>query len=251
MPVRKITDKIIRTELVAWIRSGAPFHKGIALLSLHAPEIKAKTQKELNQAICNLLGITESKFLTVIHQYAKENKEKRRVESKDPQTIQRQPANRPKRRFRQEWPFLSEPECPKELKLLAADKLTAYENYVNAHEKLFDCGDLDECLATAQEVVNNYKENRLIYQELEYYREHGKVLGKHSVFKSTKRYEHLKGLNVIELVKLAEKTLPHRIWRIENEIKKGDKPHLLPEREKRLRQAQAELAEVKRLLGVE
>lgn len=250
MPVRKITDTNKRLLLVNWIRSGAPFHQGMALLQNHFPEMKVKTKENLQNTVQDLLGITESKFLSVIHQYAKENQKKSRPKSENEETVQVQSTYRPKRRFRQEWPFLSKPECPKELKLLAADKLTAYENYVAGHKKLFDCADLDQCLATAQQVVNNYKENRLIYQELEYYREHGKVLGKHSVFKSSKRYEHLKGLNVIELVKLAEKTLPHRIWRIENEIKKGDKPHLLPEREKRLRQAQAELAEVKRLLGI-
>jgi hypothetical protein len=98
-------------------------------------------------------------------------------------------------------------------------------------------------------VVENYLENRLIYEELEYYGKNGSILGKHRIFDQYKKYQRLRGYNVIELVKLHEKTLPHRIWRIESEIKKGDKPHLTGERQKRLQEVQAELAEVKRLLN--
>jgi hypothetical protein len=98
-------------------------------------------------------------------------------------------------------------------------------------------------------LIENFKENRQIFEELDYYKQHGAILGKHSIFGQYKRFDELKGKNVRELIRLCDETLPHRIWRIESEIKKGDKPHLNGEREKRLAEVQAELAEVKRLLG--
>lgn len=33
----------------------------------------------------------------------------------------------PKRKMRIDWPFLSDPECPPELRLLISDKITAYQ----------------------------------------------------------------------------------------------------------------------------
>lgn len=247
-----------RVKAVAWIRKGAPLKEGVRLYSTlpKKPRLQAalernpaKHQELLNLEICELLGITLARFNQIIKEYGtkpqpiarpKENGQKARIEKADP----------PKRSFRSEFPFLSRANCPPELKALAADKITAWEKYTAAHEKLFDCSSIDECYETAFEVVENYLENRLIYQELEYYGQHGAILGKHRVFDQYRKFAEIRGKSVIELVKLHENTLPHRIWRIENEIKKGDKPHLLGERQKRLEEVRAELADVKRMLGI-
>ena len=76
-------------------------------------------------------------------------------------------------------------------------------------------------------------------------------MGNHRIFDQYKRFDEFRGKKPIELFKLYNDTLPHRIWRIQSEIKKGDKPHLNGEREQRLNEVQSELAEVKRLLGVD
>jgi len=261
-----------RIQIVAWIRKGAPLKAGVDLYSRlpNKPRlVKALNQKAakyrdlLNTEMCALLGITPARFNQIIKEHGTKQIEvgSRKPEVKPVSSIQhpessiKQPATpgneKPAgRSFRKQFPFLSRPDCPPELKSLAADKITAWENYTAGHEKLFDCSSIDECCEAAANVVENYQENRLIYEELEYYAKNGSILGKHRIFDQYKKYQRLRGYNVIELVKLHENTLPHRIWRIENEMKKGDKPHLKAEREKRLQEVKGELAEVKRLLSI-
>jgi len=249
-----------RIQIVAWIRKGAPLKAGVDLYSRlpNKPRlVKALNQKAakyrdlLNTEMCALLGITPARFNQIIKEHGTRKIEvgSRKPEVK-PETRNPEPGTYKKRSFRAEFSFLSRPDCPPELKVLAADKITAWEKYTAGHEKLFDCSSIDECCEAAANVVENYKENRLIFEELEYYAKNGSILGKHRIFDQYKKYQRLRGYNVIELVKLHENTLPHRIWRIENEMKKGDKPHLKAEREKRLQEVKAELAEVKRLLSI-
>jgi len=258
-----VLSKEQRIQIVGWIRKGAPLKEGVRLYSElpNKPRLaKALNQKAakyrdlLNTEMCALLGITPARFNQIIKEHGSKKTEDRspdgyrgETEGKPATPGNEKPAGRS---FRKQFPFLSRPDCPPELKSLAADKITAWENYTSAHEKLFDCSSLDECCEAAANVVENYQENRLIYEELEYYAKNGTILGKHRIFDQYKKYQRLRGYNVIELVKLHENTLPHRIWRIENEIKKGDKPHLKAEREKRLQEVKSELSEVKRLLSI-
>jgi len=161
-----------------------------------------------------------------------------------PLTIEATPAA-PK--FREQFPFLSEPTCPPELKILAADKITAYRNAVVAHQRLSDCKTLQECAITAQAVVDNWIENELIFEEFRYYGDMRKVLGKHPIFAEMKKIQELRKMPAGKIFKTKE-NLTTKINRIKYEIKKGDKPHLLAEREKRLRETEHLLAEVDRII---
>ena len=254
MPVRSSLTKQNRIDVVQWIRSGAPLREGVSLYALlphdarilkQVQEKPAQYAEEMIADICQLMGITRQKFNSIIKEHGK-----RQPEIKPEPAGSKPPKRKKGDNFRGDWSFLSRPECPTELKALAADKITCWQRYTEAHKKLFDCSSLDECYQVARDLVENYKENREIHEEFAHYQEHGAVLGKHRIWKHLKKYESLRGKNVIELVKLHEKTLPHRIWRIESVIKKGDKPHLQGERERRLFEVKAELAEVKRLLGI-
>lgn len=151
------------------------------------------------------------------------------------------------RSFRKDWSFLSEPDCPLELKILAADKITAYHNYTSAHRELSSCTTPEECFATAKKIIENYKQNRKILSEFAYYQEHRKVLGKHPIFSEIERISELRTLPVLALVR-RKKNLEGAIWRAKNEIAKGDKPHLLIEREERIASKTRELREVERLI---
>ncbi len=153
----------------------------------------------------------------------------------------------PRRRFREEFPFLGERDCPPELKILAADKLTTYERYTRAHDRLFDCTTLEECYETAREVIDNFIENREIYAEMEYYREHHSILGKHRIFEHFRRLGELRRLSIVELC-ARQRRLRSAIWRVKDEIKKGTKPHLATERQQRLQSKEALLAEVDKLI---
>ena len=54
-------------------------------------------------------------------------------------------------------------------------------------------------------------------------------------------------MSIKELV-LRQQKIEQNIWRLKNELKKGDKPHLETERKQRLTGYEKELKEVKRLL---
>lgn len=257
IPVRNLT-KDQRVKAVTWIRSGAPVQRGLELLyELTGKKkvieyIKSNTGKEsqlLETAFCHLLNITIEKFRSVKQQHH-EQKSNQKTESPGPSPGREKTTPTHPGRFRKEFPFLSSPDCPPELKILAADKITAWEKYTKAHKSLFDCTTLEECFEKSHELIQAYLENQRIYEELNYFKERGVVLGKHHVFKAEKRKKILSEASIVELVTLATKTLPHRIWRIESEIKKGDKPHLLGERQQRLEEVKADLSTIKKMLNI-
>lgn len=149
--------------------------------------------------------------------------------------------------FRDEFPFLNRPDCPMELKALVTDKFTSFYRYRDLHKQLWDCSNAQECANLSADIIESYLENRSIYAELDYYKKHRSVLGKHPIFKHYHKMSGLRQMGIKDLVKLQIK-LEHNIWRIESEIKKNDKPYLQADRHLRLHQKQSELAEVNRLL---
>lgn len=113
---------------------------------------------------------------------------------------------------------------------------------------MFDISDSEECANVAGELMDAYLENRVIYDELEYYKVSGKVLGKHPIFKQFKRNKEINGMTVKELFR-EQKKLMNNIWRVKNEMKKGYKPSLLTQRKERLRQYENDLILINKLLG--
>src|SRR5690606_37321872 len=96
-----------------------------------------------------------------------------------------------KRKIRFDWPFLSDPECPPELKLLISDKITAYRNCIQEYENLAKATSASEQLNTVRSLVTNFIANHDIYKELKYYKDTSKVLGEHKVFAQYKRIKDL------------------------------------------------------------
>lgn len=208
-----------------WIRAGAEVSTGLLLFSQCSRNTRlpvmvrrnpAKYRPLLIERLCAVAGI-------------------------EPPRMEPPPTNR--RRFRDDFPFLRDPDCPAELKILATDKITTHERYIRAHDRLFDCTSLDDCYRTARETIENFQENRAIFAELDYYREHRTVLGKHRIFEHVQRLRALEKMGIVELI-AEQRRLRSAIWRIDNEIKKGDKPHLQTEREQRRRQKARLLDEV-------
>lgn len=208
-----------------WIRAGAEVSTGLLLfsqcskntrLSVMVRRNPTKYRPLLIERLCTVAGI-------------------------EPPRMEPMPTNR--RRFRDDFPFLRDPDCPAELKILATDKITAHERYIRAHDRLFDCTSLDDCYRTARETIENFQENRAIFAELDYYREHRTVLGKHRIFEHVQQLRALEKMGIVELI-AEQRRLRSAIWRIDNEIKKGDKPHLQTEREQRRRQKARLLDEV-------
>lgn len=129
----------LTAEIRAWLRAGAEVTAGLLLFSQFSNNTRfaslvkikpAKYRPLLIEKLCTLAGIT-------------------------PPSEEARPA---RRRFRDDFPFLRAPDCPPELKILAADKITAHERYIQAHERLFDCTTLNECYTTAREAIENFLE---------------------------------------------------------------------------------------------
>lgn len=105
-------------------------------------------------------------------------------------------------RFREKYPFLNSPDCPDVLKILVADMFTAYGNYKAAHARLQVLGDADAATAAAdcETVVTEYLKNREIWDELEYYRENGAILGKAAKFREMEAAEDLSKISDVDLM---------------------------------------------------
>lgn len=154
----------------------------------------------------------------------------------------------PRDTFRSEFPFLNRADCPIELKALVTDKFTAFYAYRDLHKQLRDCTNVAECAETAKQLIDSFTENRAIWAELNYYKEHKVLLGKHPIFKHYQRVKDLRKMSMKDLV-LKQIKLRHNIWRINSNLAKGDKPQLDAIRKEDLENKQNELAEVNRLLG--
>ena len=108
--------------------------------------------------------------------------------------------------------------------------------------------DPNECAEVSGNLMDAYLENRKIYEELKYYQSSGSILGHHPIFKQFKRNREINAMSVKELMK-EQRKLNNNIWRVRNEIAKGDKPHLNTERETRLKQMMSDLALINKLLN--
>lgn len=106
-------------------------------------------------------------------------------------------------RFREKYPFLNSPDCPDVLKVLVADMFTSYDNYKSAHARLQVLADDEAAAAVAdcEKVVTEYLKNREIWDELEYYRENGAILGKAAKFRELEAAEDYTQLSEIDLMK--------------------------------------------------
>jgi len=251
----------MKDAIIKWIKSGASLQEAVRLYSIYgtnqyfkrmislSPEMN---QEMLNYQLCEMAGISEKEFKKLKNSGNQnkclENQNKIADNAKkiaDNVNLSTSPA---KPKFRDEWSFLNEPGCPHELKILAADKITAWRNYTQTHSKLYSCKNKKQCYDAARTVIDNYKENQLIIKELNYYKKHKKLLGEHAIFAHLKNISRFKSMSIIDLMK-KKMNIEHNIWRIHSEINKNTKPSLRTTREKRLRQKQEELAEINKILN--
>jgi hypothetical protein len=214
-------------EIDRWICSGAEVTEGLRLLSIYAPNkwldaLVRKAPKEYSHLLKKALlpFATEVPFSQTLTKGG---------------------------RFREDWPFLSEPDCPTELKALAADMITSWHNYVNAHEDLFSCTTPEECYECAEKTIRNFSQNSSSRLEFQYYNEHHRILGKHPIFALTKKLENLRRMPITELIR-KRRNVQDSIWRAEREIKKGDRPDLKVSREERLSRLKMTLDEINRMI---
>lgn len=230
----------MKQDIVTWLKSGANAQEGVQLMKrAGAPSLALRLvssnpvryKKIMVEWLAQKFGVDES--LHVLHQ------------TSEVVVFKEKP-----KPFREEFPSLDQPDCPVELEALASRKFARYHGYVRLHPKLRECRSLDECAKVARDLLDSYMENRSIWAELNYYQQHKSILGKHPIFASFARRKNLLSMSVKDLMKRKQQ-LENNIWRVQSEIKKGDKPHLNGQRNERLISYQTELAEVNRLLDEE
>lgn len=230
----------MKQEIITWLKSGANAQEGVQLMKrAGAPSLALRLlssnpvryKRMMVDWLCQKYDVGEQ--LAVVQQST--------------EVVVFKEKSKP---FREEFPFLDQPDCPVELEALASRKFAKYHDYIKLHPKLRECRSLDECAQVAGNLLASYMENRAIWAELNYYQQHKAILGKHPIFAAFARRKNLLAMSVKDLMKRKQQ-LENNIWRVQSEIKKGDKHHLDSQRGERLTAYQTELAEVNRLLDEE
>lgn len=104
-------------------------------------------------------------------------------------------------KLRDQFPFLKEKDCPGVLKELVSDMMTAYEKYKAGHALLFTAMSLEGEIALANEITENFIENKQVYEELEHYKNTKQLLSLHPIFRELKIKAELEKLTGTELNK--------------------------------------------------
>ncbi len=121
-------------------------------------------------------------------------------------------------RFRDEFPFISDPNLPDELKILVTEKFNHYHTFCEAHKELVESVvkphlegkkeneseqqiTNDVIFGLAKQAVENFEMDQLIYDEFVHYRDNNKVLGVHPIFKRRKLAEAVDKMTMAEAAK--------------------------------------------------
>lgn len=109
-------------------------------------------------------------------------------------------------KLRDEYPFLNDPNCPNEFKILVSDKISAYKNYAAKHAETLEAADAgeaeDKLYELAKETLGNYEMNQEAKEELDFFRDtNGKILGKHPLLADLKLNQDVNEMTEADLVK--------------------------------------------------
>lgn len=97
----------MKDDIRRWIESGADLRTGVRFLTLLSP----------NPGLARLVELNPRRYMPLLIQKLKEVSGLTEM----PRSVC---PEKPPRPLREEWPFLAEKDCPNELKILAADKIT-------------------------------------------------------------------------------------------------------------------------------
>lgn len=214
------------TEIEKWLKEGADVREGLRLLSIYRPNpwlsaLVERSPARYGYLLRKVLGSTGREAAGDI--------------------VSRRHA------LRDDWPFLAEPDCPPELKILAADKITAMRGFAAAHEELYSCTSAEEAYETAKKCILFYCQNRKIVSEFAYYKEHRSPLGEHGIFSEMRHIRELRSAGILELVR-RQKNLRSSMNKLKAKLRSGDRPDLEISRAELLSAKERELAEVEQLI---
>ena len=253
----------MKTEIAKWLNEDKSFEAAVKLYHKHGKNLSfktvlnrqgknASTEGVLHDELMKMSGIPSKDFFNKLKQPAK--KMELPEISPTPTVVSSKPIAIPIRalkfvRLREEFPFLIEKDCPNELKILVADMISSYDEFKKNHEALFTAKDELEFLSAAEGSVEEYLNNRTIWEELNYYKENKTILGKHPLMKNKDAFSPLREMTTDQLY-TRKSNLENGIIKIKAQIKKKDKPELLDKRTENLSAKEAELLEIKKILNI-
>lgn len=109
-------------------------------------------------------------------------------------------------KFRNEYPFLDNPNTPDELKSLVTDKISAYRRYAAVVADILKAESIEDSEAKlyelGKEALSEYEINQDIKAELDFYRDsEGRILGKHEKLKDLRMKQDVYDMSEADLVK--------------------------------------------------
>lgn len=127
--------------------------------------------------------------------------------------------------------------------------ITAYNDYVRAHEELFSASTFEDIESASRTTVESYLENRRIWDELNHYKKTGQILGKHPIFDWVSRLDAIRRMRIGDLVKLKIR-IENNLVRTRAAIRRQPGHVNTADRLRRAESLQKELNEVNRMLNL-
>lgn len=126
--------------------------------------------------------------------------------------------------------------------------LTAYELYTKTRMSLFSVETNAQIVELSRITVVNYLENRSIWEELNYYKVYGQLLGKHKMFERWKRNQQIREMSIMDMFKLKMK-LEHNLVVVNGRLRKEPDTKYTGVRLERIEEIKAELLQINQLMN--
>lgn len=187
----------MKEKIIAYLEGPRVYREGVALYEAYGRNLMLKAtfrrssetelvKVTLYEELRKLAGLSETEFKNLKRKASTATtttaapviEEKEKTDDNKTAT----PVTKKIIKFRERFPFLNSQECPDVLKILVADMFTAYDTYLEAFKQLTELGhdaELELSLSYAKTAVENYLEDRAIWEELEYYQANHVLLGNH------------------------------------------------------------------------
>ena len=220
----------IKDRVVEWARSGGDFSAGLSLfrtfnknvfyirnieakgvekgLVTLVTEFSNKTKVSVNELMSMIEASQQDENIVITN--PKTEDQRLKTEAENQRTVE---GIRKTTKLREEFPFLGRKDCPEEFAILVNKMLTAYDDYRSDRDKLYDIdkNNLDACYQGARSVLDAYILNREIWEELNYFKIHGTILGKLPEFKTRGIKEKYESMSTVSLGNITGNNIPRKM----------------------------------------
>ena len=204
-----------KSEIIRYLAGPRDYSEGVALYTRYGVNRMLKkrfmldenpiTRSILAEELRKLSGLSEAEFRNLPRRAVLAP-----VDAPDGASVDSQPQKgseipesvRKALKLRDRFPFLKDPSCPDKLKIAVADMFAAWDQYRASFAMLSELpeGETPETLECVTRTVEGYLVNREIWEELEYYAEHGQILGRAACMKAEEAPEPLSSLSDLALL---------------------------------------------------